>query len=60
MKKQVILTFSDIRQIIANSFNVSTDKVDLECFTESEGYGLTEHEVPRVKATVEIPMNEGR
>ena len=38
MKKQVILTSGDIEQIIANSFNVSTDNVDLQCFTEWEGY----------------------
>ena len=60
MKKQVILTSDDIKQIIANSFNVSTDSVDLQCFTEWEGYGTNEHQVPRVKATVEVPMNESR
>lgn len=60
MKKQVVLTSGDIEQIIANSFNVSTDNVDLQCFTEWEGYGPNEHQVPKVKATVELPMNEGR
>lgn len=60
MKKQVILTSGDIEQIIANSFNVSTDNVDLQCFSEWEGYGTSEHQVPRVRATVEVPMNEGR
>lgn len=60
MKNLIVLTSGDIEQIIANSFNVSTDNVDLQCFTEYEGYGSTEHQVPRVKAMVEVPMNEGR
>ena len=60
MKKQVVLTSGDIEQIIANSFNVSTDNVDSQCFTGWEGYGPNEHQVPKVKATVEVPMNEGR
>ena len=60
MKKQVILNYDDIKKIIADSFNISIDNVNLECFTEWEGYGPYEHRVPKVKATVEMPINEGR
>ena len=60
MKKQVCLTQDDIRQIIANAFSVDTDKVDLEPYKDIEGYGTGEHYVAKVKATVEVPMNDQR
>ena len=60
MKKQICLTQDDIRQIIANAFSVDTDKVDLEPYQGLEGYGTGEHYVARVKATVEVPMNDQR
>lgn len=60
MKKQICLTQDDIRQIIANAFSVDTDKVDLEPYKDLEGYGTSEHYVAKIKATVEVPMNEQR
>ena len=60
MKKQICLTQDDIRQIIANAFSVDTDKVDLEPYKDLEGYGVCEHYVAKVKATVEVPMNDQR
>lgn len=60
MKKQICLTQDDIQQIIANAFNVDNDKVYLESYKDLEGYGTGEHYVERVKATVEVPMNEQR
>ena len=60
MKKQICLTQDDIRQIIANAFSVDTDKVDLEPYQDLEGYGTGEHFVAKVKATVEVPMNDQR
>ena len=60
MKKQICLTQDDIRQIIANSFSVDTDKVNLEPYQDLEGYGTGEHFVAKVKATVEVPMNDQR
>lgn len=60
MKKQICLTQDDIQQIIANAFNIDNDKVYLESYTDLEGYGTSEHYVAKVKATVEVPMNEQR
>ena len=60
MKKQICLTQDNIRQIIANAFSVDTDKVDLEPYKDLEGCGTSEHYVAKVKATVEVPMNEQR
>lgn len=60
MKKQICLTQDDIQQIIANAFNVDNDKVYLESYKDLEGYGTSEHYVAKVKATVEMPMNEQR
>lgn len=60
MKKQICLTQDDIQQIIANTFNVDNDKVYIESYKDLEGYGTSEYYVARVKATVEVPMNEQR
>ena len=60
MKKQIVLTQDDIHQIIANSFSVDKSKVNLEPFQDIEGWGTGEHYVPKVRATVEIPMNDQR
>ena len=60
MKKQICLTQDDIQQIIANAFNVDNDKVYIESYKDLEGYGTSEHYVAKVKATVEVPMNEQR
>ena len=60
MKNQVYLTQDDIRQIIANAFSVDTDKVNLEPYKDLEGYGTSEHFIAKVKATVEVPMNDRR
>lgn len=60
MKKQICLTQDDIQQIIANTFNVDNDKVYIESYKDLEGYGTSGYYVARVKATVEVPMNEQR
>ena len=60
MKKQICLTQDDIQQIIANAFNVDNDKVYLETYKDLQGYGTSEHYVAKVKATVEVPMDEQR
>lgn len=62
MKKQIILTQDDIQQIIANSFNVDKDKVNFEKYEDIECsvLGLSYVHVDKVKATVEVPMNEQR
>ena len=60
MKKQVVLDKSDIRQQLANIFNVDTDKVQIECFMDVEGYGPGEQLAPNVRATIEVPMVDQR
>ena len=60
MKKQIVLTKDDIKQTLANSFNVDMDKVHIECFMDVEGYGQGEVLAPNVRATVEVPMNDQR
>lgn len=59
MKNQVYLAQDDIRQIIANAFCVDVDKVNLEPYKDYE-WGSSEHYVEKVKATVEVPMNDMR
>ena len=60
MKKQICLTQDDIQQVIANAFNVDNDKVYIELYKDLEGYGTSECYVAKVRAIVEVPMNEQR
>ena len=60
MTKQIVLTQDAIQQVIANAFSVDKSKVDLEPYKVVEGYGMGEHIVAMVKATVEVPMNDVR
>ena len=55
MKKQIILDDDDIRRIIAESFSVEKESVELQPLIRLEGYGPSEHYVERVKATVHLP-----
>ena len=60
MKKQIVLNEDDIRQTIANSFNVDKDKVTMNNYMKTEGQGLGEHLVPVFTVTIEVPMNDQR
>lgn len=60
MKKQIVLSREDIQQALANSFNVDTDRVQIECFMDVEGLGPGERLAPQVKATIEVPMVDRR
>ena len=53
MKKIYELDERDIRKIIAEYFDILEDSVQVECTTETRGYGPGEYEVPRVKVKVE-------
>ena len=55
MKKQIILDDDDIRRIIAESFSVEKESVELQPQIRLEGYGPSEHYAERVKATVHLP-----
>ena len=58
MKKQVVLNEDDIRQTIANSFNVDKAKVNIERRYEEDTveFGVAE----KVYVIVEVPMNDQR
>lgn len=60
MKKQICLNQDDIQQIIADSFCVDKEKVILEFYKDIEGFGTSERYIARIKATIEVPMNDGR
>lgn len=60
MKMQIVLDEEDVRQTIANAYNVEKDNVSLEIVTVTEGCGVGERLVKRTKATVEVPMVEQR
>jgi hypothetical protein len=60
MKKQICLTQDDIQQIIANAFSVDKDKVNFEPYRDWKVDGTAEYYVTKVKATVEVPMNDFR
>lgn len=46
------LDIDDIRSIIAHSFDVSEEKVMIDCYMETVGYGMNEHKEPTVRAVV--------
>lgn len=46
------LDIDDIRSIIAHSFDVSEEKVMIDCYMETVGYGMNEHKEPMVRAVV--------
>ena len=54
MKKQIVLNEDDIRQTIANSFNVEKDKVKLDWELTSPGFDRL------CVAIIELPMNDQR
>ena len=43
----------EIKSIIANHYNVSKDKVNINVDLDVEGYGLNEHYIPIIKVEVE-------
>lgn len=55
MKHIIKLTKEDIIEILAKHFSTDIDKVDLECFMTTEGYGMMVEHIPSVKAEIEIP-----
>ena len=46
------LDIDDIRSIIAHSFDVSEEKVMIDCYMETIGCGMNEHKEPMVRAVV--------
>lgn len=58
MKKKLILDYGDVEQIIADSFGVDVNNVDIDLYTDIEGYGMNEQYVAKIKVTVEVPMDK--
>ena len=58
MKKQVILSESDIIQTVANSFSVDKNSVSLQHYKDTIGYGYSEETIDRVEITINLPVNE--
>lgn len=44
----------DIRSIIAHYFNVKLEDVMIDCYIDTVGYAMAEHEEPSVRAVVTI------
>lgn len=54
MTTEIHLTKKDIQKVLAEHFDVKPDAVDVNCYMDIEGYGPGEHEVPSVRAVIEI------
>ena len=52
MIKMAHLDKEDIRFIIAHHFGVPYEDVMIDCYIDTVGYGMAEHEVPSVRAVV--------
>lgn len=57
IQKMIKLDIEDIKMIIAEKFDVPEDKVMVKCFTDYQGYGLMQREIPSVKAEVNVPID---
>lgn len=57
MEKIIKLDIEDIKTIIAEKFDVPEDKVMVRCFTDYQGCGLMQREIPSVKAEVDVPID---
>ena len=60
MMTMIHLDIDDICSIIAHSFGVSKEKVMIDCYMETIGYGLNEHKEPAVRAVVTTYTNKIR
>lgn len=49
---------NDIRCIIAKACGVKVEDVIVDCYMETTGYGPSEHEVPAVRAAVEVDITD--
>ena len=54
MKHLIELNEEDIRDIISKNFSIKKEKVKLIPYIETEGSGMSEHDVAKVKVFVEI------
>ena len=52
MTTEIHLSKEDIRQLIAQKYDVSPEQVDVICFMDCVGYGLGERNEPNVRAVV--------
>lgn len=54
MKHLIELNEEDIREIISKNFSIKKEKVELIPYIITEGSGMSEHDVAKVKVLVEI------
>lgn len=54
MKTIIELTSADMAKIIAERFKVPVEKVTIDPYITTEGYGMMETEVAKVRCEVEI------
>lgn len=52
MKTKVFLDEYDVRRIVAKHYNVEPKNVDVHLSISMEGYGMNEHEVPKMEIIV--------
>lgn len=58
MEQQIILSETEIAQIIAGHYDCDVKNVAVEAQVSYEGYGLMEHPVTRCRAKVTITKEE--
>jgi len=54
MKHLIFLDENDIREFIAERFSVNIEKVTVTPYITTEGHGMGEHDVAKVKVSVEV------
>lgn len=52
MMTMIHLDKKDIRSIIAHHFSVPSEDVMIDCYIDTVGYGMAEHEEPSVRAVI--------
>ena len=57
MQKIIKLDIEDIKNIIAEKFGVTEDKVMMKCFTDYCESGTIWSEIESVKAEVDVPID---
>ena len=58
MRVEQHLDKDDITAIIARHFNVPKDKVFVDCYMDTYGYGMSESQEPCVRAVITVQEGE--
>lgn len=60
MKNILILNEDDIKQTIANRYNVSVEEIEVKHLTRTIGQGMQSYPEPYVEVIVTMPINGQR